>query len=125
MKKLMLSGGIALSALAMACSLSMPTAAKDNTYTGDIMDSQCAKMSARSHWMMNQNGGKVDPKACTLKCVKQYGSTYVLYDATTKTVYQLDDQKTPEQFAGEKVTVTGTLDDATKTIHVTAMKSAS
>jgi hypothetical protein len=37
----------------------------------------------------------------------------------------LDDQKKPEAFAGAKVSVTGTLDDATKTIHVASIKAAS
>ena len=31
---------------------------------------------------------------------------------------QLDDQTKPQAFAGQKVKVTGTLDQATKTIHV-------
>jgi len=37
----------------------------------------------------------------------------------------LDDQTKPEQFAGQKVKVTGTLDKATKTIHVAAVSPAS
>jgi len=37
-------------------------------------------------------------------CVKA-GSKYVLYDTSSKTVYELSDQKKPEQFAGQKVTV--------------------
>jgi hypothetical protein len=49
----------------------------------------------------------------------------VLYDAATKTVYQLSDQTKPAQFAGAKVTVTGTLNDATKTITVANIKAAS
>jgi hypothetical protein len=68
-----------------------------------------------------------DPKAgmmCTANCVKM-GGKYVLYDAAKKTVYQLDDQQKPEQFAGQKVTVTGTLDKATKTVHVTSIQAGS
>jgi Protein of unknown function (DUF5818) len=53
------------------------------------------------------------------------GGKYVLYDSSTKTVYELDDQKKPERFAGEKVTVTGNLDLASKTIHVANIKAAS
>lgn len=63
-------------------------------------------------------------KACTLGCVKA-GAQYVLYDSATKTTYQLDDQKKPEQFAGQEVTVTGNLDPADGTIHVANIKSAS
>ena len=48
-----------------------------------------------------------------------------LYDGATKTVYQLDDQMKPVAFAGAKVSVTGTLDAATKTINVDSIKAAS
>jgi hypothetical protein len=62
-------------------------------------------------------------KDCTLGCVKA-GSQYVLYDASTKTVYELSDQKKPEQFAGQKVTVVGKLDKASNTITETNIKPA-
>jgi hypothetical protein len=62
---------------------------------------------------------------CTVNCVKKMGSKYVLYNAAKKTVYQLDDQTKPEQFAGAKVKITGTLDKATQTIHVTSIEAAS
>ncbi len=75
----------------------------------------CAGMGG--HDQMLQSGKVKNAKECTLECVKM-GATYVLYNAATKTTYQLDDQKTPEQFAGDKVTVNGTLDAATNTIHV-------
>jgi hypothetical protein len=67
---------------------------KQQTFTGEVMDSSCAKMG--SHEMMEkQHGMSSSPasdKACTLACVKA-GSKLVLYDASTKTVYELDDQK--------------------------------
>jgi hypothetical protein len=50
---------------------------------------------------------------------------FVLYDANSNTVYRLDDQKKPKQFAGKKVMVTGTLDDGRKTIHVANIRAAS
>ncbi len=53
---------------------------------------------------------------CTVACVLAHGALYVLYDG--KEVYTLSDQTTPEKFAGKKVTVTGTLDAKTKTIHM-------
>ena len=88
-------------------------AQKSMTYTGEIMDSHCAAMG--------DHGGK-DAKTCTLGCVKG-GSSFVLYDASKKAVYQLDDQMKPQAFAGQKVKVTGTLDQATKTIHVTNIQA--
>ena len=84
------------------------------TYKGEITDSYCAPMGAHP---------EPDAKKCTVDCVKM-GATYVLYNAADKTVYQLDDQKKPVPFAGKKVSVSGTLDKATKTIHVTEIKAA-
>jgi hypothetical protein len=46
----------------------------------------------------------------------------VLYDG--KAAYSLSDQKTPEKFAGKKVTVKGTLDAKTKTIQVDSIAAA-
>jgi len=92
-------------------------APKDQTYTGEITDSACATMG--SHAGMGKPA-----EDCTLACI-QRGAKFVLFNATAKTIYQLDDQKKPAQFAGAKVVVTGTLDDSTKTIHVMAIKSAS
>ena len=73
--------------------------------------------------MMTKNPAIKTAKDCTVGCVL-HGAKYVLYDSATKTVYELDDQKKPEQFAGAKV-VTGTLDDSTRTIHVATIKAAS
>jgi hypothetical protein len=92
------------------------------SYKGEIMDSACA--AAGSHAAMEKDHPDLNAKSCTVGCVKM-GAKYVLYDADTKTVYKLSDQKRPEQFAGDKVEVTGTLDKATKTIHVTDIKAAS
>jgi len=88
-------------------------AQKDATYRGEIMDSDCAKMGQHP---------EPDAKQCTVDCVKE-GSTYVLFNAAEKSVYQLDDQKKPVAFAGQKVVVTGTLDKTSKTIHVSGIKA--
>ncbi len=88
------------------------------TFKGEIMDSQCAALSG--HQIMAQKGES--DKDCTNRCVKM-GGQYTLFDAATKTAYQLDDQKKTAAFAGAKVTVTGTLDKATKTIHVASIKA--
>jgi type 1 fimbria pilin len=98
-------------------------AAQDGSFSGEIMDSSCAK--AGSHDGMMQAHTKItSAKQCTLGCVKG-GAKFVLYDASTKTVYALDDQMKPVDFAGAKVTVTGSLDKATNTIHVADIKAAS
>ena len=72
---------------------------------------------------MGGHDGK-EAKACTLACVSG-GASFVLYSPVTQAVYQLDDQKKPAEFAGQKVKVVGTLDKTTKTIHVTDVKAAS
>jgi len=95
--------------------------AADQTFTGEIMDSACAK--AGNHDAMVNSGKMKDAKSCTMGCVKG-GATYVLYDSAKKMVYTLDDQAKPADFAGAKVKVMGTYDKATKTIHVTDIKAA-
>jgi len=101
-------------------------AQKQQTITGEVMDSSCARMG--SHETMekqhNMPSNAASDKACTLACVKA-GAKLVLYDASTKTVYELDDQKKAEQFVGEKATVTGTVDQAKGTIHVAKIAKAS
>ncbi len=94
--------------------------AQDKTFSGSIMDSQCASLGG--HEAMYNDQIK-DPKDCTLACVKE-GGAFVLYDPTARMVYQLDDQKKPEPFAGGKVIVTGTYDAPTMTIRVAKIETA-
>jgi len=114
---------LALAAAAFLCSFSF-AAPKDKTYSGTIMDSECAKDGSHADMLKKEGMGDKDPKdpmakkMCTAKCTKM-GGKYVLYNAAAKKVYALDDQTKPEQFAGQKVKVTGALDKATETIHVT------
>jgi hypothetical protein len=91
---------------------------KPKTFTGEIMDSQCAEMGMH---------GIVNPlktaRECTIDCVR-FGGRYVLYDPAVQMAYGLDDQRKTESFAGDKVEVTGTLDKITHTIHVVDIRSA-
>jgi len=104
MKKIAI--GIAAAALMFAA---------PGTFTGVITDSECAK---GDHKAMNMGP---DAK-CVTECVKGMGAKYVLYDG--KEAYTLSDQKNAEKFAAKKVTVTGTLDAAAKTIQVDSIKAA-
>ncbi len=88
--------------------------AKEQIFVGKIGDSQCG---------LKHPMGMGSDKDCTLMCVKG-GGKFVLADQNKKVVYQLDDQKTPEKFAGEMVKVTGTLDKRTKTIKVKSIEPA-
>ena len=85
-------------------------------FTGAITDSMCA---AADHSRMRM--GSTDAE-CTIACVSAHDAMYVLYDG--KEAYILSDQRTPEKFAGKKVTVTGTLDAKTKTIRVDSITAA-
>ena len=97
-------------------------APKGKIFKGEIMDSQCAMNASHAEMLKKEGMGDKDPNdsmvkaMCTKNCVKM-GGKYVLYDAASKKVYQLDDQTKPEQFAGQNVKVTGTLDK--DNIHVT------
>jgi hypothetical protein len=125
MKKAMV--GVAGSLLLAVVMFGAP---KDSTYTGEIMDNQCAKNASHEAMLKKEGMGDKDPndpmakKMCTMNCVKM-GGKYVLYNSKTKTVYELDDQAKPADFAGANVKVSGTLDKATKTIHVTNIEAAS
>ena len=101
------------------CSLAAATAVLSSgaTFTGVITDNMCDN---GDHKAMNMGP---DPK-CVVACVKEMKGKYVLYDAGKKVAYVLSDQKTPEKFAAKKVTVTGTLDEATKTIKVDSIAAA-
>jgi hypothetical protein len=118
----MKAAGLGLMAVLIFGSLTF-AAQKNQTYTGEIMDSACAKMGSHDA-MMKSHPNMKTAKGCTLGCVKA-GSQYALYDASTKTVYQLDDQNKLERFAGQEVTVTGNLDTASNTIHIANIKVGS
>jgi Protein of unknown function (DUF5818) len=95
---------------------SLAAAPSKQKFTGVVTDSMCEK---GDHSGMRM--GPTDAE-CTKACVSIHGASYVLYDG--KQVYTLSDQKTPEKFAGQKVTVTGTLDGKSKTIQVDSIAAA-
>jgi hypothetical protein len=86
------------------------------TFTGLITDDQCGSAGHASMRM-----GPSDAE-CTTACITAHGGVYVLFDG--KQVFGLSDQRTPERFAGQKVSVTGTLDAKTKTIQVESIRAA-
>jgi type 1 fimbria pilin len=102
---------IAAVAIASVVGFTSFAAPKVGTFTGEIMDSQCALQGGKHDNMIRVGQ---DEKACTDVCVK-IGGTFVMYDAATKITYKLD-QKRAAQFSGAKITVTGDLNEATKMI---------
>src|SRR6185369_14768048 len=71
------------------------------TFRGVITDDNCDN-GDHSHMRM----GETDAE-CTVACIDAHGASYMLFDGTR--AYTLSDQKTPQKFAGQKVSVTGTL----------------
>ena len=103
--------------LAIMCSIAMMMLAQaKQTFTGVITDSMCS-MGDHSRMKM----GPTDPE-CTIACVRAHDAEFVLYDGNE--IYSLSDHKTPEKFAGKKVTVRGALDAKTKTIKVDSIVAA-
>jgi hypothetical protein len=80
------------------------------TFTGTVTD----KMCGGDHKSMKMG----NDEKCARECVRM-GSQYALWDGKTSIV--LSDQKTAGKLAGQKVTVSGTLDAKTKTIKVNSM----
>lgn len=100
--------------LAAVAAWSAPPAKR--TFTGVITDSMC---SDGDHSEMRM--GPTDAE-CTRACITAHGASYVLYDG--KQSYTLSDQNTPDKFAGQRVTVTGTLDAKTRTIRMDSIAAA-
>jgi hypothetical protein len=94
--------------------------AADKTFSGEIMDSQCADMASHDSMMKGENAHNA--KECTIACVKKGGS-YALYDAGEKKAYKLDSPKKAAAFAGQKVTVTGSYDSGSDTLKISSIKA--
>ncbi|HLJ48422.1 MAG TPA: hypothetical protein VKU01_20545 [Bryobacteraceae bacterium] len=100
-------------AIAFACG-ALFAAEGTQTFEGVITDTMCGA----KHTMMP---GKSDDE-CIRACLKHSSSQYALYDG--KTVMRLSDQKSPAKLAAQKVKVTGTYNEKTKTIKVSSMEAS-
>jgi hypothetical protein len=108
------AAGLVIAVLALT---SLPSAqAKPQTFIGTITDNMCPMAN---HTQMQMGPTDAD---CVKACVSAHGAAYVLYDG--KKAYELSDQKTPEQFAAQRVRVTGTLDAKTNKIAVQSITAA-
>ena len=97
------------------------TAFGADRFSGVIMDSSCAMMG--SHEKMESMHPKMfehpsnaltgrEARMCTLECVKM-GGHFVLYNPSSKKTYKLDPETDARQYAGERVSVAGTLNGDT------------
>jgi Protein of unknown function (DUF5818) len=126
MRRLAISSTLILlwAAISLHGFVERPLQQQNNTpmsFTGELMDNVCA--GQHSHEAMIKKEGFKNSKDCTLGCVKG-GGQFVLYAPANKTTYQLDDQEKPSDYAGQRVTIIGTYDGATKTIHIQSIQSA-
>lgn len=86
------------------------------TFAGIVTDSECPD---GDHAGMHM--GSTDAE-CAKACRDYHGATLGLSDG--KTSRRLDDQKAATPFAGQKVTVVGTLDESTGVIIVKSIAPA-
>ncbi|HWG57474.1 MAG TPA: hypothetical protein VN661_00345 [Candidatus Acidoferrales bacterium] len=84
---------------------------KTGTWSGIITNDMCGAKDA--------NAGK--GAQCTKDCVSKHAAKLALYDTANKEVYVLEPQAKASGHEGHNVTVKGTLDESTKTIHVTSL----
>jgi hypothetical protein len=108
--RLLIAGLIFAASMGAASRASQAPDRARRTFTGIITDGMCA---AGNHSDMKM--GPTDA-ACATACVSSHGALFVLFDGTN--AFTLSDQKAPEKLAGQKVTVTGTLNPSTRTIQV-------
>lgn len=109
-KNILIRVSLLLSTVVVAVTL-CPAQADSNasgTFTGEIMDSLCAKAGTHDQMMKDMKSMGKDKATCSTKCI-QLGAKYVLFDSSNKAIYELDDQSKAEQFAGQKVRVEGAL----------------
>jgi len=91
-----------------------------HTIRGEVSDSQCAlnvHSLTRSHQEMLKSksmGGTSN--TCAVYCIEHLGGYLVL--SVGKEVYRLDRSDLVHGYEGQKVVVTGTLDQKLKQIHV-------
>ncbi len=103
----------AFAAILLVAIASLGLAADTASWTGFVTDSHCG-----------ERGAKADHASCAVKCVKEKGAKWALWDPSTKQLYELTNAADAEKFAGQDVTVKGTLDPDKKSIAVTSMAPA-
>ena len=101
--------------LLSVATLTLIGAEAPKTFTGVITDTMCG---AKPHSAMMKDKTEAE---CVKLCAKgPFG--YALYDGTN--VMKLSDQTIPAKYAAQKVRVTGTYDETTKTLKVVSITLA-
>lgn len=85
--------------------------AEDGTWSGWVTETHCGAA-----------GAKAAHKDCAIKCVKEKGAKWALYNPADKSMFILSgDDATMEKMAATEVTVKGSMDKDKKMITVTSM----
>ncbi len=93
--------------------LAVLASAQEGTWSGWVTETHCAAA-----------GAKAAHKDCALKCVKEKGAKWALYNPTDKSVFVLSgDDAMMVKMAATEVTVKGTMDKDKKMITVTSMEA--
>ncbi len=120
MKKL-----VGLQALFLAAILSFAASKPASTFEGEIADSSCANnihSLTRSHReMLKSKSMGNDAASCSRYCIGHMGAHWVL--VYKNNVYSLDHPDLAEKFAGQRVTVTGSLDEKANSIAVSDIQA--
>ena len=115
------AAGVVLTVLILIVTFYDVRREQPGAFAGEIMDSQCAELGSHASMMKEQNF--LTPTQCALFCAhyRTPPGTFVLFNAASKTIYQLSNQEKIEPYVSEKVKISGAYDAASKTIHVTAV----
>ena len=101
-------------ALALGIASYMLAAANESSWTGWVTETHCGAKGA--------NEGHRD---CAIKCVKEHGAKWALYNPTDQSVTVLScDEAMAEKMAGKKVAIKGTMNKDKKEITVTSWEPA-
>ena len=102
-------------AVVLGFGLATLATAEDGTWTGWVTDDHCGAA-----------GAKAAHADCAVKCVKEKGAHWALYNPSDKSVFLLSgDDAMMAKMAAKEVKVKGTMDKEKKTITVTSMDASS
>lgn len=92
---------------------SIGLAADAGSWTGWVTETHCG-----------EKGANADHASCAIRCVKEKGAKWALWDPAAKQLYELTGAADAEKMAGKEVTVQGTLGQDKKSIAVASMAAA-
>ncbi len=86
----------------------------EGTWSGWVTETHCGAA-----------GAKASHKDCAIKCVKEKGAKWALYNPSDSSLFNLSgDDAMMVKMAATEVTVKGSMDKEKKTITVTSMEAA-